>query len=135
MRKIKEAITDFATARGYDGDNPKSIARAIDTLAGVSSSGGGGGGSNVVVVPWEENASDMTITLGMTVSEITEALRAGKVVVIDLDESTLTNGVHHITGVICTNNEEPYYEISISTIPISFYASGLNGYPVANFDM
>lgn len=130
MRKIKEAITDLAIASGYSGDEPKSIARAIDTLAGVSSSGGGGGGSNVVVVPWEENASDMTITLGMTVNEIAEALRAGKVVVIDLDESTITSGVCQVSFVRVIENDT--YELGGGVLGFGT-KNGLNAYPQCSY--
>lgn len=131
MRKIKDAITDFAIARGYDGDTPKSIARAIDTLAGVSG-GGGGGGSNVIVVPYEESVPNARITLGLTVSEIIEAMQAGKTIVLDLTESEVTNGVHYFISVFCANEAEGQYEISTSGLLGSmFYATGLDGYPSA----
>lgn len=133
MRKIKEAIADFAIASGYDGDNPKTIARAIDTLAGVSG-GGGGGGSNVVVVPWEESAPNATITLGLTTGEIIEAMQAGKTVVLDFTESEVTNGVHYIISVFCANESEGQYEILLPGLLGSlFYATGLDGYPNGYF--
>jgi hypothetical protein len=43
MRRTKDAITDFAIAKGYDGDKPKTIAGAVDALAGVAGGGGAGG--------------------------------------------------------------------------------------------
>ena len=126
MRKIKDAITDSAIANGYEGNTPMTIAQAVGAFAGVAGGGSGGGGSNVIVVPWEENVSDMTITLGMTVNEIAEAMRAGKVVVIDLDESTMTNGVCQVSSIY--NYEEDSYEIGCDRIAFSTF-DGPDSYP------
>lgn len=130
MRKIKEAITDSAIANGYDGDTPKTIAQAVGAFAGVAGGGSGSGGSNVIVVPYEENELGARITLGLTIGEITEALRAGKTIVLDFTESKVTNGVHYITSVFSGNGQ---YEVSTTGIlGSSFYTTdGPDGYPSA----
>ena len=106
MRKIKEAIADFAIAMGYDGDNPKSIARAIDTLANVSGGGSGGGGdADVLIVtctvkPAEQQGGGPVVEADKTAEEICDYFANGGRMAYLFTSSEETYGVSYTVAPI-----------------------------------
>lgn len=78
MRRTKDAITDLAVSKGYDGGKPKTIAGAVDALAGVAGGGSGGGGGMFVKATTQTGNDDFAIDEGNpTYEEVVEYIETG----------------------------------------------------------
>lgn len=63
MGTIKDAIIDSAIKSGYEGEAPKTIAQAVDALAGVAGGGSGGAGGYTYSTTTTDLVHEQTINI------------------------------------------------------------------------
>jgi hypothetical protein len=96
--------------------------------------GGGDAGDNVVVVPYEDDMSNLRITLGLTAGEVIEYLQAGATLLLDLTESHVYGGlVYFINWVQKQDNGGNIIYRTETPDGCIFYAQGLTEHFSAYF--